>query len=77
MGPLLRIGQDLGRSSRGSRLDPAALETAAGLVSVELSTGAGALIVNIFRNEAEGRGFRAVITLALSMRIPVIVGINA
>jgi hypothetical protein len=49
-----------------------------GLVSVELSTGAGALIVNIFgKHEAEGRGFRAVITLTLSMHIPVIVGINA
>ncbi len=77
-GPVLRISQDLGRSSRGCRLDPAALETAVGLVSAELSIGADVLIVNKFgKHEAEGRGFRGVIAEALSMGIPVIVGINA
>ena len=73
-GPVLRISQDLGRSSRGCRLDPAALETAVGLVSAELSIGADVLIVNKFgKHEAEGRGFRGVIAEALSMGIPVIV----
>ncbi len=77
-GPVLRISQDLGRSARGCRLDPAALETAVGLVSASLGQGADVLIVNKFgKHESEGRGFRGVIAEALSMGIPVIVGINA
>ena len=67
-GPVLRISQDLGRSARGCRLDPAALETAVGLVSAKLSNRADVLIVNKFgKHEAEGRGFRGVIAEALSM----------
>jgi nucleoside-triphosphatase THEP1 len=77
-GPVLRISQDLGRSARGCRLDPAALETAVALVSTSLELGADVLIVNKFgKHEAEGRGFRAVIAEALSMGIPVVVGVNA
>jgi len=77
-GPVLRVSQHLGQSARGCRLDPAALETAVGLVSLSLSGGADVLIVNKFgKHEAEGRGFRAVIAEALSMGIPVIVGLNA
>ena len=77
-GPILRISQDLGRAARGCRLDPAALETAVGLVSASLDRGADVLIVNKFgKHEAEGRGFRTVIAQALSNGIPVLVGINA
>jgi hypothetical protein len=77
-GPVLRISQDLGRSARGCRLDPAALETAVGLVTASLAQGADVLIVNKFgKHEAEGRGFRTVIAEALSNGIPVLVGINA
>jgi hypothetical protein len=77
-GPVLRISQDLGRSARGCRLDPAALETAVGLVSASLELGADVLIVNKFgKHEAEGRGFRMVIAEALSKGIPVLVGMNA
>jgi glycosyltransferase involved in cell wall biosynthesis len=76
-GPVLRISQDLGPSARGCRLDPAALETAAGLVAASLDGGADVLIVNKFgKHEAEGRGFRAVIAEALALGIPVIVGVN-
>lgn len=76
--PRLRISQDLGRSARGCRLDPAALATAVGLVSAKLSKGADILIVNKFgKHEAEGRGFRGVIAEALSLGIPVLVGVNA
>jgi hypothetical protein len=78
IGPVLRISQDLGRAARGCRLDPAALETAVGLVSSGLSDGTDVLIVNKFgKHEAEGRGFRDVIAAALAMDIPVLVGINA
>jgi hypothetical protein len=77
-GPVLRISQDLGPSARGCRLDPAALETAAGLVSASLAHGADILIVNKFgKHEAEGRGFRTVIAEALALGIPVIAGVNA
>merc|ERR1711969_292785 len=77
-GPVLRISQDLGPQARGCRLDPAALETAVGLVSASLSSGADLLIVNKFgKHEAEGRGFRDVIAEAVAMDIPVLVGLNA
>ncbi|MFN3545852.1 MAG: DUF2478 domain-containing protein [Mesorhizobium sp.] len=77
-GPNLRISQDLGRSARGCRLDPAALETAVGLATANLARGADVLIVNKFgKHEAEGRGFRSLIAEAISMGIPVLVGINA
>lgn len=76
-GPVLRISQDLGPSARGCRLDPAALETAVGLVSASLAGGADVLIVNKFgKHEAEGRGFRTAIAEALALGIPVIVGVN-
>ena len=76
-GPILRISQDLGPSARGCRLDPAALETAVGLVSASLTCGADVLIVNKFgKHEAEGRGFRPVIAEALALGIPVLVGVN-
>lgn len=77
-GPVLRISQDLGPSARGCRLDPAALETAVGLVSASLPHGADVLIVNKFgKHEAEGRGFRTAIAEALALGLPVIVGLNA
>jgi hypothetical protein len=74
----LRISQDLGPQARGCRLDPAALETAVGLVAAGLSSGADLLIVNKFgKHESEGRGFRSVIAEAVAMDIPVLVGLNA
>jgi len=77
-GAILRISQDLGPQARGCRLDPAALETAVGLVATGLSSGADLLIVNKFgKHEAEGRGFRDVIAEAVAMDIPVLVGLNA
>lgn len=77
-GPVLRISQDLGRYAHGCRLDPAALETAVGLVTASMDRGADVLIVNKFgKHEADGRGFRPVIAQALSIGIPVIVGMNS
>ncbi|MCB1405981.1 MAG: DUF2478 domain-containing protein [Rhodobacteraceae bacterium] len=77
-GPSLRISQSLGRNSRGCRLDPAALETAVGLVEVRLRDGVDFLVVNKFgKHEAEGRGFRPVIAEAVALGIPVLVGLNA
>lgn len=81
-GPVIRISQDLGRQSRGCRLDSEALETAVGHVATSLADSAdflaGFLIVNKFgKHEAEGRGFRPVIADALALGIPVLVGLNA
>lgn len=77
-GAVLRISQDLGPQARGCRLDPAALETAVGLVAASLSSGADLLIVNKFgKHEAEGRGFRDVIAQAVATDVPVLVGLNA
>lgn len=77
-GPVIRISQDLGRASRGCRLDPAALEQTVASSAIELANSAQILIVNKFgKHEAEGRGFRGLIADALERDIPVIVGLNA
>jgi nucleoside-triphosphatase THEP1 len=77
-GPVLRISQDLGQSAHGCRLDPAALETAVAQVAARLEQGADVIIVNKFgKHEAQGRGFRTIIADALSIGIPVLVGVNA
>ncbi len=76
-GPDIRISQDLGTQSRGCRLDPGALATAAGLVEASLVRGPDCLIVNKFgTHEAQGHGFRAAIADALAQGIPVLVGVN-
>ncbi|MDD9924113.1 MAG: DUF2478 domain-containing protein [Boseongicola sp.] len=76
-GPIIRISQSLGRGAKGCRLDPAALEEAVGLVSQSLTDGLDCLIINKFgKHEADGRGFRPVISEALALGIPVIVGIG-
>jgi hypothetical protein len=77
-GPVICISQRLGSGSTGCRLDPAALETAVGLVEASFATAPDCLIVNKFgKHEAEGRGFRPLIADALSRDIPVLVGLNA
>jgi hypothetical protein len=76
-GPVLRISQDLGAHSKGCRLNPSALETAVGLVAARLDAGTDLLIINKFgKHEAEGRGFRDVIAEAISLDVPVLVGLN-
>lgn len=76
-GPVLRISQNLGAEAKGCRLDPAVLETAVGLVEMQLKTAPELLIVNKFgKHEADGRGFRSVIAEAILRDIPVLVGVN-
>ncbi|MEX5726690.1 hypothetical protein Ga0609869_000043 [Rhodovulum iodosum] len=59
---------DLPARNVACRLDPAALETAVGLVAAGLSSGADLLIVNKFgKHEAAGRGFRYVVAEAVAM----------
>lgn len=77
-GQIVRISQSLGEGSRGCRLDPVALEEAVGLTEGQLTTGQpDVVIINKFgKHEAEGRGFRSTIALALEKEVPVLVGVN-
>jgi hypothetical protein len=75
-GPVIRISQSLGREARGCRLDPGALEAAVAATGRRLGV-ADAVIINKFgKHEAEGRGFRETIGAALSLGLPVVVGLN-
>jgi hypothetical protein len=74
-GPTIRISQTLGKEARGCRLDPEALEQAVSLTEKALESDADLLVVNKFgKHEADGRGFRDTIGLALAKGVPVIVG---
>jgi nucleoside-triphosphatase THEP1 len=77
-GPVVRISQNLGRDSRGCRLDTVALEQAVGITEAQLSDASPKLvIINKFgKHEADGRGFRSTIALALEKEVPVLVGVN-
>ncbi|MCB2119454.1 MAG: DUF2478 domain-containing protein [Rhodobacteraceae bacterium] len=77
---VVRISQNLGALSTGCRLDPAALETAVGLVERALEDGVQLLVVNKFgKQELEGRGFRPLIGRALADGVPVlcVVGVDS
>lgn len=77
-GPVIRISQTLGPGARGCRLDPAALEQAVAESERRLDAGCDLVIVNKFgKHEAEGRGFRGLIAEALSLDVPVLVGVNS
>jgi nucleoside-triphosphatase THEP1 len=76
-GPVIRISQSLGKSARGCRLNPSALEKTVAMAEAELRGCADLLIVNKFgKHEAEGRGFRATIGEAMALGTPVLVGLN-
>ncbi|MEM8571403.1 MAG: DUF2478 domain-containing protein [Pseudomonadota bacterium] len=75
---VVRISQDLGKLSKGCRLDPEALEEAVGLVATALAARPALLIVNKFgKLELAGRGFRHVIADALGMGVPVLTVVNS
>lgn len=76
-GLLTRISENRGREARGCHLNWAALTDVAHCVEGNLCSATDILIVNRFgRAEAEGKGMRGVIEKALSMGIPVIVGVR-
>lgn len=76
-GPRFGIAQQLGRGSRGCRMDLGSLESAAQAVAAEVEKGAGLLIINKFgAQEAQGRGFAPVIARALEKGIPVVTVVN-
>ena len=75
-GPVVRISEDRGDLARGCILDSGALEQTVVAVQQRLE-GAQMLIVNKFgKREAEGRGLVPVIADALSLGLPVLIGVN-
>ncbi len=76
-GQEIQISQNLGNQSRGCRLDAAALEHVVGLVETSVRNGLDMLVLNKFGNqEAEGKGLRNAIALAVDAGIPVLVGLS-
>lgn len=75
-GPVFRISQTLGAGSQGCRLDPAGLEAAVAAVAPTLGAAQVVILNKFGKHEAEGRGFRDLIGLALEQGLPVIVGVN-
>ncbi|MFN3277438.1 MAG: DUF2478 domain-containing protein [Paracoccus hibiscisoli] len=71
-GPPLRISQSLGPGAQGCRLDTGALEEAVARTAPHLP-GAGLVVIPKFgRQEAMGRGFRALIGQAVADGQPVV-----
>jgi len=76
-GPSFPIAQQLGRGSRGCRMDVGALETGVAYVAGQVASGADVFILNKFgAQEAQGRGFRETIAAALARGIPVLTVVN-
>ena len=75
-GPRFRISQPLGSGAKGCRLDGGIIESIAADVEARLH-GADLLIINKFgKQEAQGRGLRPAISMAMDMGIPTLVGVN-
>ena len=71
------ITQILGAEAKGCRLDPQRLAEASVALLDSLDGGIDLLVLNRFgKDEAEGRGFRAVIEKALGLGIPVLSGVR-
>lgn len=69
---------DINRTATACRLDPSALEDAAGLVASSIQPGVDLVILNRFgKQEAAGQGFRAAIEAAISHDLPVLLSLNA
>lgn len=76
-GSRIRISQSLGRGSKGCRLDGEALESAVAEVGRKMETDFDIFILNKYgKQEAEGRGFRELIALAVERGAAVIAGTN-
>jgi hypothetical protein len=74
---MFRISQSLGRGSDGCRLDPGGLADCAAALEREIAAGCDLLILNRFgRGEAEGRGFRDLIGMAMVSEIPVLTAVR-
>lgn len=68
---------ELGPYAPGCRLDTEALEDSVGLATSSLDPATQLVIINRFgKQESEGRGFRSMIESAVSLEVPVLVGVK-
>lgn len=71
------ISVDRNMEVQGCRMEPEKIETLAGLAADAVERGADLLILNRFgKNEIAGRGYREVISEAVSLGVPVLVGVS-
>lgn len=69
---------DINRAATACRLDPWALEDAAGLVASSIKPGVELVILNRFgKQEVAGQGFRSAIEAAIANEMPVLLSVNA
>lgn len=72
------ISVDRSIEVQGCRMEPGKIETLAMLASAAIQRGVDVLVLNRFgKNEAAGRGYRGAISDALSLGVPVLVGVSA
>lgn len=77
-GDEVKISQDRGNEARGCRLDQDAFARIDAWIERAVLEHVDLLIINKFgREEAQGRGLRAVIAEALIADIPVIIGVSS
>lgn len=74
-GPEVQISQDLGRKSKGCRLDAGALETAAQRVLDTLPEARLVLLNKFGKQEILGRGMVAVIAAAMERDLPMLISV--
>lgn len=75
-GIVLQLSEDRGKEARGCRLDRGALSEAAVLISASFRYQPELVILNKFgKLEAEGRGLRDTLSVAVQIGLPVVVGV--
>lgn len=76
-GDEMPITKNRGKMAKGCKLDGDALSTLAEQLANDIEAGSDILIIARFgRSEADGRGLRDVISRALDLEIPVLVGVR-
>ena len=74
-GDIIRISEDRGALARGCRLDHDGLARACALVLSNMKHCDLVLLNKFGKTEAEGGGFRCIISDALALEIPVVIGV--
>jgi nucleoside-triphosphatase THEP1 len=74
-GEIIRISEDRGALARGCRLDHDGLARACALVLSSLKQCDLILLNKFGKTEAEGGGFRCIVSDALALEVPVVIGV--
>ena len=74
-GEIIRISEDRGALARGCRLDLDGLARACALVLSSLKQCDLILLNKYGKSEAEGGGFRCIVSDALALEVPVVIGV--